>query len=231
MARARPGSRPNPRVAGFTMIEALAALVVTGLTLSVMFAIGMKNIQSGYRLGHRAVDHANQQVSAGAVRDVLHSMVIPALAPASQAAEDEAETNDQNGMGDEFDGASDTLAGYIIAARDNPCLPVGGEGRITLSFKADNGRTLLMCQVNGGEPVVLANLSWPDAAFSYSEDGATWTDSWQVVRGQTVDAAAVPDAEQREVYVRIASHDGASQLVELIQSGRPIAQTAPQTPQ
>jgi hypothetical protein len=226
MARIRLRSRPNSSVAGFTLIEALATLAVTGLTLGVMFSIGMKNIQAGYRLGHRAVDHANQQVSAGAVRDVINSMVVPALALSSQAAEDEAETNDQNGMGDEFDGAPDTLAGYIIAARDNPCLPVGGEGRITLSFKSENGRTLLICQVNGDDPVTLANLGWPDAAFSYSEDGATWTDTWQVIRGQQVDAAATPDAEQRKVYVRIASQDGANQLVELVQSGRPIAQTA-----
>jgi type II secretory pathway pseudopilin PulG len=229
MARFRPRSHPNDRVAGFTLIEALATLAVTGLTLSVMFSIGVKNIAAGYRLGHRAVDHANQQVSTGAVRDVLDSMVIPALAPASQGAEDEAETNDQNGMGDEFDGASDTLAGYIIAARDNPCLPTGGEGRITLSFKTDNGRTLLMCQVNAEDPVVLGNFGWPDAAFSYSEDGTTWTDTWQVIRAQTVDNAAVPDSEQREVYVRIASRDGANQVVELVQSGRRVT-IAAQTP-
>jgi hypothetical protein len=223
MARIRLRSHPNRRIAGFTLIEALATLAVTGLTLSVMFSIGVKNIAAGYRLGHRAVDHANQQVSTRAVRDVLDSMVIPALAVASQSAENEAETNDQNGMGDEFDGAPDTLAGYIIATRDNPCLPVGGEGRITLSFKSDNGRTLLMCQVNAEDPVVLGDFGWPDAAFSYSEDGATWTDNWQVVRGQTVDSAAVPDSEQREVYVRIASRDGANQVVELVQSGRPLA--------
>jgi hypothetical protein len=219
-------TRPNRRVAGFTMIEALAALAVTGLTLTVMFSIGMKNIQAGYRLGHRAVDHANQQVSAGAVRDVLNSMITPAFNPMSQAAEQEAETNDENGVGDEFDGAPDTLSGYIVAARDNPCLPTGGEGRVTLSFKSDNNRTRLMCQINTDDPVVLADLGWPDAAFSYSEDGTTWSDTWQVIRGQTVDAAAVPDAEQREVYVRIASRDGANQMIELVQSGRSIPQAA-----
>jgi hypothetical protein len=231
MARARLRSRPRPRIAGFTLIEALATLAVTGLTLSVMFSLGAKNIAAGYRLGHRAVDHANQQVSTGAVRDVLDSMVVPALTLAAQAAEDEAETNDQNGMGDEFDGAPDTLAGYIVATRDNPCLPVGGEGRITLSFKHDHDRTLLMCQVNGEDPVVLGNFGWPDAAFSYSEDGTTWTDNWQVIRGQTVDNAINPSSEEREVYVRIASRDGVNQVVELVQSGRRIPLNAPARPQ
>jgi type II secretory pathway pseudopilin PulG len=218
--------RPPRRVAGFTLIEALATLAVTGVTLGVLFTVGMRSVGTGFRLGQRAMTHANEQVSVQAVKDVMASMILPALTPPSQAAETEDEANDQSGMGDEFDGAADTAAGYIIAARDNPCLPVGGEGRITLSFKPNAGRTLVLCQVNAETPVTLADLEWPDAVFSYSEDGTTWTDSWQVIRGQDINNAAVPDSEQREVYVRIASRDGAHQIVELIQSGRHIPQTA-----
>ena len=222
--------RPNRRVAGFTLIEALAALAITGLALSAVFTIGMRGVSQSFRFGQRAVMAADEQVSVQAVRDLLDAMVLPPLAVTSQAAETESETADQNGMGDEFDGAADSVAGYVIAARDNPCVPVGGEGRITLTFSPVTAgtaqHTLVQCQLNTEDPVTVATLNWPDAVFSFSEDGLTWTDSWQVVRGQNVDAAATPDAEQRRVYIRIASADGAHQIVALTQSGRPIAQTA-----
>lgn len=217
--------KPDRRVAGFTLIEALATLAVTGLTLGVIFMVGMRGVGTGFRLGQRAVDHANQQVSTQAVKDVLDSMILPSLTIPSQAAETEAEADDQNGMGDEFDGSAASVAGYIVALRDNPCLPVGGEGRITLSFRTNGGRTDVLCQLNSDDPVVVADLDWPNAQLSYSEDGTTWSDTWQVVRGQEVDTQINPDAEQREVYVRMATADGAHQVIGLIQSGRNIPLT------
>lgn len=218
---------PRRRVAGFTLFEALVALAVTGLAMTVMLDVGMRGVATSFRLGGRAVDRANQQVSLQALRDTLDSLVIPPIAVSSAAAEAETEEAEEAGQGDTFDGQSEQLSAYVIATRDTPCLPVGGQGRLTLSITVEGGRTQIACQLGDEDPVTLANLSWPDAAFSYSEDGVEWTDTWTVTRGETVDQSAVPDAELRKVYVRLASSDGANQLIGLASSGRALPQTAP----
>lgn len=223
--------RPQSRVAGFTLLEMLAALAVTGLAISVMLMVGLRGAGSGFRLGARAVSNADQQVSLQAMRDTLDSLVIPPIAVSSAAAEAETEEAEQEGQGDAFEGLPDQLSAYIIAARDTPCLPVGGQGRLTLAVRAENSRTLITCQLVGEDVITLANLSWPDARFSYSDDAVTWSDNWTVVRGEPVPDSLTPDAELRKVYVRIASQDGQNQVIALATSGRALPQLAPAAPQ
>lgn len=214
------------RVAGFTLFEALIALAVTGLAVGVMLDVGMRGVSTGFRLGGRAVDRANQQVSLQAVRDTLDSLVVPPIAVSSAAAEAETDAAEAEGQGDTFEGEPMRLSAYVIAARDTPCLPVGGQGRLTLTITVESGRSVVACQLGDADPIPLANLSWPDATFSYSEDGTEWTDTWVVTRGETVEQAIIPDAELRRVYVRVASSDGANQLIGLASSGRALPQTA-----
>ena len=99
-------------------------------------------------------------------------------------------------------------------------------GRLTLTITVVGGRSLIACQLGEEDPVSLANLSWADATFTYSEDGTTWTDNWTVVRGETVEQAVIPDAELRCVYIRLSSSDGANQIIGLASSGRALPQTA-----
>jgi hypothetical protein len=126
----------------------------------------MRGVATGFRLGGRAVDRANQQVSLQALRDTIDNLVVPPIAVSSAAAEAETEAAEAEGQGDTFDGQATQLSAYVIAARDTPCLPVGGQGRLTLTITTDRGRTLITCQLGDEEAVPLANLSWPDATFS-----------------------------------------------------------------
>lgn len=216
----------NGRVAGFSLLEALVALAVAGVALGMIYTVGFRGVTTGFRLGGRAITHANEQVSTQVLRDTLGSIVIPPIAVSSAAAEAETEAAEEEGNGDEFTGEAGQLAAYVIAARDTPCLPVGGQGRLTLTVRQEKGRTLLDCQLGSDEAITFADLSWPDAAFSYSEDGLEWFDNWSVVRGENVEASATPDAELRKVYVRLASRDGQGQVIELLTSGRALPQTA-----
>lgn len=223
--------RPQRRVAGFTLLETLAALAVTGLAVSVMLMVGLRGAGTGFRLGSRAVGNADQQVSLQALRVTLDNLIVPPIAVSSAAAEAETEEAEQAGQGDTFEGLPDQLSAYIIAGRDTPCLPVGGQGRITFAVRAENKRTLITCQLTDEDVITLANLNWPDASFTYSDDAVTWTDNWTVIRGEPVPDSLTPDAELRKVYIRIASKDGQNQVIALATSGRALPQIAPAAPQ
>ena len=101
---------PPRRVAGFTLFEALIALAVTGLAVTVLLGVGMRGVGTGFRLGGRAVDRANQQVSLQALRDTFDSLVVPPIAVSSAAAEAETEAAEAEGQGDTFDGQATQLS-------------------------------------------------------------------------------------------------------------------------
>lgn len=218
--------RPPPkRVAGFTLFEALTTLGITSLALGAMLMVGMRGAATGMRLGARAISHADEQVSLQALRDTLSAMILPALSVQTTVMEAEYQANEAIGQGDTFEGEATKLAADVVATRDTPCMPFSGYGRLTLEIKSENSQTLLTCTLNEEEPVILAKLNWPDAVFSYSETGETWTDTWTVQRGETVEAQETPDAEQRKVYVRIASTSTPDQVIALVTSGRQIPLT------
>ena len=104
------------------------------------------------------------------------------------------------------------------------------EARLTLSVeKTGDLETTVFCSLllddgTETEPVALLRLRWPDGAFSYSEDGVEWSDSWEVYRGTPVDYADDPNQVLRKVNVRLASTDGRAQIVQLASSGRALPQ-------
>ncbi len=220
------------RRAGFTLIESLTALIITGFAVSLILMIGARGAFQGLMLGNRAVATIDNNVTRSALGDLIGDIVIPPLTLASQAAETETMEVD-----DSFVGATDQVAGRLVAGRETPCAPIGAEGRLVLAVrKTGDLESTVSCALTYDdgtaiEPVDMVKLRWPDAAFSYSEDGAQWLGAWEVDRGQPVETSALPNAIQRKVFVRLTSSDGRSQLVEIATSGRVVAQTAPAPPQ
>jgi uncharacterized membrane protein YgcG len=216
------------RKAGFTLLEAMTVIAITGLTVSLIYTVGMRGVFTGFRLGNRALSTADMEVAKTAYRDVVASLVIPPVAVSSQAAEDELSQR----IDDSFVGTPVEVAGRLIAMRETPCALTGADGRISLTFETDDSGTTLFCSLDegegAGEPVELMRLRFGPAAFSYSEDGLEWFEDWTVERGLPVDRQALPNGELRRVLIRLAGADGDGELIALASSGRAVAQTAPQ---
>jgi len=213
------------RKAGFTLIEAMIALLITGLTVALVLGVGTRGAFQAFGLGNRALATVDKEVDRQTFDDLIHDIVVPPINLASQAAETELELID-----DSFVGAPDQMSGRLVAGRETVCAPLGLEGRITLSVETTASlETTVFCRLtlDDGteiEPVAVAKLRWPDGVFSYSEDGTQWYDSWEVYRGQPTVYGADPNQVMRKIFVRLASSDGRAQIVDLAASGRALSQ-------
>lgn len=215
--------------AGFTLLEALATLGISALTLSLMYTVGMRGAFTGFRLGNRAIASADTEIAKAAYREVLAGIVVPPVAVQNQIAE--TELTDR--LDDTFIGTSTEVSGHLIAGRDTPCALAGTDARITLTYETDEASTTVFCAIDEGlgdglgEPIELMRLRFGNAYFSFSEDGATWVDEWTVERGLPVETQLLPNGELRKVLVRLSSDDGSTEVLGLVSSGRAIAATAP----
>ncbi|MDB5452844.1 MAG: hypothetical protein JWO33_1422 [Caulobacteraceae bacterium] len=171
------------------------------------------------RLGARALDTADSQLARDTYRTVIESLIVPDLVTAVQAQGGvDMDAEDQSLIGD-----AGQLAGQWLGRRTTACGAAGDSGRLVLALNTNAGRTVLTCQLADADPVTLLDLGSREVHFEYSEDGATWTDTWQVDPGVPVENSVNPTAELRRVYVRLASTDGQSDLVALAASGRSLA--------
>jgi hypothetical protein len=206
--------------AGFTLIEALITLALTSLTVGVLFTIGARGGTTGFRMGARALDVADAQLAGEAFRATVASFLVPPLTTVAQTGggtEDDATLTT-------FLGDADHVEGQWLAARASPCAVIGATGHLVLAINRQADKSLLTCQLDDADPIVLVDFKGKAARFQYSEDGVNWVDAWTVEAGQQVADSARPSAEQRKVYVRAATDDGSADLVEIAASGRAVAQ-------
>ena len=63
--------------AGFTLLETMVVIAITGLTISLIYTVGMRGVFNGFRLGNRALTTADMEIAKAGYRDVLQSIVIP----------------------------------------------------------------------------------------------------------------------------------------------------------
>jgi prepilin-type N-terminal cleavage/methylation domain-containing protein len=204
--------------AGFTLIESLIVLAVTGLTLALVFSVTSRSAVTGYRLGDRAQGVAEGQVATAAYRGVIASFVVPPLTTRAQAEGG----LEEDAMDTTFSGDARQVSGEWLANRGSPCGPVGTYGRLTLALVAQPGGTAVTCQVDDAEPAVLMTLKFQDAEFQYSEDASVWRPAWVIEAGQPVEDQLDPNSEARKVYVRLVTGDGSSDLMELASTGHPV---------
>ena len=214
--RAKPGASK----AGFTLIEALITLALTSLTVGVLFTIGARGGTTGFRMGNRALDVADAQLASESFRATVGAFIVPPLTTVAQTS---------GGIEDDttlttFTGDADHVEGQWLAGRASPCAVIGSTGHLVLAINRQADKSLLTCQLDDADPIVLIDFKGKQARFQFSEDGINWVDAWTVQAGQPVTDAATPTAEQRKVYVRAATDDGVADLVEIAQSGRAVAQ-------
>lgn len=206
MGRRRPNTA---RRRGFSLIEALVVLAVAGAALMLIFSVGVRSTEIAFRLGRRALDLADRQVSTDALRVVVRGLVIPPAGPQAGASN--------------AGGAPREFGGPAVLATATPCARSGPAARVAVSLVGDAGGDMITCRADDGPAAVLADLRPRRARFSYSEDGVRWRESWRATP-DLIDRARSP--RERGVYVRLATDDGQIEVIERATSGRPYSAPA-----
>lgn len=198
--------RLKPSRSGFSLIEALVVLAISGMALAVIFTIGTKAGDTGFGLGRRAMAASDSDIAISDLRSIIRSV---ALRPPStfQPDRDVAVT-----------GQSDRFQAEVVMERANQCAPLGWAGRMVLTIESAGGRSQLVCEA-AGRKTVLIDLGAATATFAYSRDGRAWNPDYTNV---PVDGEAATELLSETVWVRLAS-SGSGDVVEAASSGPPQA--------
>jgi type II secretory pathway pseudopilin PulG len=204
------GRALTPRAAsnaGFSLIEALIVLLVGGMALMLVFSIGGQSARTGFALGRRALAAADAEVARDEVRSLIDALQ---LAPAG-ADPARLKLAPPSGFARGF-------AANAVLARPGVCGPTGPAGRLVVAIQSRPDGDVVVCQAGGAPAVVVADLTPRRARFSYSADGAAWSDRWRAPE-PSFDRNAAP--REQAVYIRLASDDGVVDVVGRASSGPP----------
>ena len=189
---------------GFSLIEALVVLAISGMALAIIFSIGTKAGDSGFALGRKAMAAADQDIAVGDFRSVVRSVLVRPQATFNAQA-------DRPSVG-----GPDRFEGDAVMERATQCAPVGWAGRLVLRVQTRGGERILVCEA-GVQTVELLTTRDPLAALSYSRDGRNWAPN--VTLGP-VSSGPLPPLRSESLYIRF---DGGPRLdlIEMASSSRP----------
>lgn len=191
------------RRAGFSLIEALVVLAIGGLALAVIFSIGTKAGDAGFKLGRGAMAAADRDVAVGDVRATVRSI---ALRPPTTFLPD---------VDKPMDGQAQRLEAEVVMERATQCAPQGWTGRLVLEILNEGGERVLTCQAGDRPRTRLMVLGAGESAFTYSTDGVTWNPAYANTPQPRGDGPLLPE----NLWVRL---DAPSvDVVELASSGQP----------
>lgn len=189
---------------GFSLIEALVVLAISGMALAIIFSIGVKAGDSGFALGRRAMSAADQDVSVGDVRSLFRSVSV------------RPERTFRTAIDQPITGRPDRFEGEIVAERATQCAPSGWSGRLVLTVETRGAVRVLVCRA-GGRVTDLLTTTDPAASLSYSRDGRTWAAAFD----NTPSSRAFEDVIRSErLYMRFRGGRGMD-VVEMASSARP----------
>lgn len=193
----------RPRRAGFSLIEALVVLAVGGLALTVIFSIGLRAGDTGFRLGRGAMAAADRDVALGDLRATVRSI---ALRPTSAFS---APTDQP------MDGQAQRMEVEVVMERATQCAPQGWSGRLVLEIADQGGERVLTCRA-GNRPVTrLMTLTQGQTGFSYSTDGQAWSPAYANTPAPRGEGPVPP----LNLWVRLAGPG--VDIVEMASSGQP----------
>lgn len=170
---------------GFSLIEALVVLAITGMVLAVVFSIGIRAGDSGFRLGRKALDAADSDISRSDFRILIESM---ALRPANTFAPGDPVTV----------GTSKTLETEVVMGRSTQCGLKGWSGILSFDIRDAGTGSVVSCKVAGRE-VILFRTS-RRANLSFSIDGSNWTSTFANTPAQQQDFG---DIRSTSLWVRM----------------------------
>ena len=191
---------------GFSLIEALVVLAIGGMALAIIFSIGIKTGDTGFKLGRRAMSAADEDIFLSDFRSTVRSIALRPV-ETSNAALDLP-----------IIGRPDRLEADVVMDRATGCAPAGFAGRISLNLEYNQGKVSVICQA-GTRRAVFAVVSDPNVKLSYSEDGVRWSDEYTSAPRPAFSSESSVHSISLIVRLKIGSMD----VVEAATSGRPEA--------
>ena len=203
-SRGYPARMEHTPRAGFSIVEALVVLAISGMALAIIFSIGVKAGDTGFGLGRRAMSAADLDLAVSDLRTLLRSYEIR---PVDMFVE---------GVDEPLIGAAGRLEGSAVVERATQCAPQGWAGRLILSIEGQGPRRVLTCRA-GNHTAVLFELGATPARFTYSRDAATWTPTYENRRAPVRSEEA---AKSQSVYIRFEAAP-VTDVIEMASSGQP----------
>lgn len=195
----------RPRRAGFSLIEALVVLAVGGLALAVIFSIGTKAGDTGFKLGRGAMAAADRDVAVGDLRATVRSI---ALRPPQTFLPE---------IDRPMEGLTQRLEAEVVMERATLCAPQGWTGRLVLEIVSEGGERVLTCRAGDQPRARLMALGAGPSAFTYSTDGVTWAAAYANTPRPRGDGPLLEET----LWVRLDAPGMA--VVETASSGQPEA--------
>lgn len=198
----------NGRLArpGFSLIEALVVLAISGMALAIIFSIGTKAGDSGFALGRKAMVAADQDIAVGDLRSLIRSIVIR---PPETANDTDLPAT----------GTAARLEVDVVMERATQCAPQGWSGRLVLEVQRRGPGSVLTCAA-GGRPAVdlVPAVNGAVSAFSYSIDRQLWSNAYT----SSGELPRTPEGGlvSQSVWVRYTAEPGRD-VVEMTSTGRP----------
>ncbi len=190
--------------AGFSLIEALVVLAISGMALAVIFSIGVRAGDSGFALGRRAMSAADQDIAVADLRSIFRSVIV-------QPSRTLRPEIDQP-----FFGTSDRFEGQVVMERATQCAPAGWSGRVILDVERQGEGSVLVCQAGTYRRRLLESRE-RNATLSYSRDGRSWSQAATNAQATASDPGSV---KSEVLYIRF-SGGPQSDVLEMASSGRP----------
>lgn len=189
---------------GFSIIEALVVLAISGMALAIIFTIGVKAGDTGFALGRRAMSAADLDLAVSDLRTLLRSYEVR---PVAMFVE---------GVDEPMIGNATRLEGSAVMERATQCAPQGWSGRLILTIEGQGADRVLTCRA-GDRTVVLFELGAAPAEFSYSPDALAWNASYE---NRALPTSSEEIARSQSILIRFRATEVAD-VVESASSGAP----------
>lgn len=192
-------------------------LIVAGMALMLVFAIGARAAQTGFGLGRRALAVADSEVAQDDLRGIIRGLMLAPVGidPASVGAAP-------------LVGDARGFSAQAAPQRAGVCTGAGPAGLVHIALESDSGGDVVTCQAGAAPKVVLADLHPRRARFAYSDDGRSWRERWNPLPSWA--AAGLHPVAQQQLFVRLLTDDGRVEIIERASSGPPLLFPPPPKP-
>jgi len=165
----------NHAAAGFSVLEAIIALLVASLILSVILPIASRSVGDNLRIGMHGLDAVALSIEESAFRGLASAAVPAPTLPFRPAPLDM------------LSGSPAEIVMTAMAPQQTLCVPQGELAAVTLTIEQQGEAGRLVCRTEERERELM-RWNEGEASFAYSLDGGAWSSIWPIAPAAESDA-------------------------------------------